>query len=103
MINFVLGVLFILSAEIIIRIASNYDGVDTTLNIAIGEVGSIINLILTFLAGASGFMLVLASLYYVTNFGNEEQTGRAKKIIIGCISGLVIAFSSFVLSQFLII
>jgi hypothetical protein len=103
MVNFALGVLFILSAEIIIRVASNYDGINGTLNIAISEVGSIINFILSFLAGASGFMLILASLYYVANFGNEEQTGRAKKIIIGCITGLVIAFSSYVLAQFLII
>lgn len=103
MVNFALGVLFILTAEIIVRVASNYDGVNGTLNIAIGEVGSLINLILSFLAGASGFMLILASMYYVANFGNEEQTGRAKKIIIGCISGLVIAFSSYVIAQFLVI
>lgn len=102
-VNFVVGAMFILVSEVFVRIASFYDGVDQALNIAIGEMSGIINFILTFMAGACALMLILAAVYYVSNFGSEEQASHAKRIIFGCVIGLVVSFSSYVIANFLIV
>ncbi len=66
------------------------------------EAVGIINFILTFIAGAALFMLVLSSLYYIISFGDEEITGRAKKMIIASIVGLIIAYSAYTIVRFLV-
>lgn len=101
--NFLIGGIFILLAEVIVRAVSLQDGVAGSQNILIGEIGGLVNFGLSFIAGACGLMLILASLYYVISFGDEEQTGRAKKAILGSVIGLVLSFSSYVIAQFLII
>ena len=101
--NFLLGSAFILMAETVGRIYGE-DGTNLEkIEIIATEIGGIVNFVLTFLAGASAFMLILASLYYVASFGDEEQAGRAKKTIMASVVSLVIAFSSYVIAQFLII
>ncbi|GEM_PF-695458 len=76
--------------------------IDTTsvIQYAINEIMGLANFVLTFIGVASLVMLVMASLYYVTSFGNEEQTTRAKNIILGCILGIILGFSSFTISSF---
>lgn len=101
--NFIIGAVFILTAEVIIRAVSLEDGIAGSQDLLIGEIGGIVNFMLTFIAGACALMIILASLYYVASFGDEERTETAKKIIIGCVIGLVLAFSSYVIAQFLII
>jgi len=101
--NFLLGAVFILLAEVIIRVIGDDSSSIEKITIVNTELGGIINFILTFLAGAAVLMLIMASLYYVVSFGNEEQANQAKRIITGSIIGLVVAFSSYVLAQFLII
>lgn len=66
------------------------------------EIVGITNFILTFIAGAALFMVVLSSLYYIISFGDEETTSRAKKMIIASVVGLVIAYSAYTIVRFLV-
>ncbi len=65
------------------------------------EIIGLINYALTFLSAAALFMVVLSSLYYVISFGNDETTGRAKKMIIASVVGLLLAYSSYTIVRFL--
>lgn len=54
-----------------------------------------------FLASAIGTVAVLAFVYagflYILNFGNDEMTGKAKKIMFGALVGIVLAAGAFAL------
>jgi hypothetical protein len=94
--TFFLGAALILLAESISLVFSNrhpQDGIFKGTN----EVLGLINYALTFLGGAAFVMLILAAFYFVTSFGNEEQMGRAKKLMIGCVLGIIVAISSYAL------
>lgn len=56
---------------------------------------SFTNFIAAFIGAASFAMLFYGGYLYVASFGNEEQTGKAKKIIIGAVIGIVIALAAF--------
>ena len=105
--SFGLGLLIILMSEVGVYIVAGGpqgDKFNTNYIIkrGIGELSGIINFGLSFLGVTGIFMLVLASFYYVSSMGNEDQMNRAKRIIIGAIVSIVVAFSSFVLANFLI-
>ena len=38
---------------------------------------------------------VYAGFLYILNFGNDEMTGKAKKVMFGAIIGLVLAAAAF--------
>ena len=103
--TFFLGAFLILMAEVIVRALSIGEGstfdAEASTNIALREFIGLINFLLSFVAGAATFMLIFASIYYVTSFGNEDQTGRAKKIIIASLVAVVVSYSSYVLSSFM--
>lgn len=56
---------------------------------------SLTNFIAAFIGAAAFVMLFYGGYLYVASFGNEEQTGKAKKIIIGAVIGIVIALAAF--------
>lgn len=66
------------------------------------EISGLINFAISFSAGIATFMMVLASLYYVTSLGDEDRAGRAKKIIISCVVALIILFSAYTFVRFLL-
>lgn len=104
--SFIFGMGLILLAEVAVKIIS----VDTTTpgeaakitTTGIQELGGIINFGSTFLGVSAVFMLILSSIYYIVSLGSEDQTSRAKNIIIGSVLGIVIAVSSYAISMFLI-
>ncbi len=115
--SFLFGTILILLAEIIARVLSGSkketfgSGVDLTTvgtNVAegsktmISEVVGIINFSLSFIAVMSVIMLILASIYYVLSFGDSDQMGRAKRIVISCAVGAIIAVSAFTITRFAI-
>lgn len=55
--------------------------------------------ITNFLVSAIGTIAIFAFVYsgflYILNFGNEEMTGKAKKIMFGAIIGMVLAAAAF--------
>lgn len=55
----------------------------------------ILNFVLTFLAFIAVAFIIYGGFLYVGSGGNDENTGKAKKIIINAIIGIIIIFSSF--------
>lgn len=53
------------------------------------------NFIAAFIGVGAFGMFFYAGWLYVTSAGNEEQTGKAKKVMISAIIGIVIAFAAF--------
>lgn len=54
-----------------------------------------INFIAAFIGAGAFVMMLYGGFMYVVSFGNEEKTGKAKKILIGAVIGLAIAFAAF--------
>ena len=113
--SYLIAMILIVMAETIIRIltfrstdsASAYllapgEEKSTTevIQVIIQEIMGLANYILTFIGVASLLMLIVASMYYVTSYGNEEITTRSKNIIIGCVLGVILGFSSFTIASF---
>lgn len=53
------------------------------------------NFIAAFIGAGAFVMLFYAGYLYVSSFGNEEQMGKAKKIIIGAVIGIAIALAAY--------
>ena len=60
-----------------------------------------VNFILPYLTLAAFVGFVVAGFFYVTAYGNEEQLGKAKKILIWSAVGLIVVILSFSIVQFL--
>ena len=102
---FLFAMLLILLSEVVARGVISFEvGGEAVIDARRGivELAGLTNFILSFVAWAALFMVVLSSLYYVTSFGNDEQASRAKQMIIGSIIGLVLAFSAYTLVRFLV-
>lgn len=56
---------------------------------------NITNFISGFMTTVAAVMYIYGGYIYVTAFGNEEATGKAKKIIIGATVGLLLAMAAF--------
>lgn len=64
---------------------------------AVNEIGSIIQLILIFLGPIAIIFTIYAGFLYLTAMDNEERAQKAKKMIIGGITGIVIIYSAYAL------
>lgn len=60
-----------------------------------------INFMLPYLTLAAFVGFVVAGFFYVTAFGNEEQLGKAKKILIWSVVGLLLVMASYTIVQLL--
>ncbi len=115
--SFLFGTILILLAEVIARVLSgsetelgertiNLDKVGTDIaggvKTGIIEITGLINFSLSFIAVMSVVMLILASVYYVLSFGDSEQMGRAKRIVVSCAVGAIVAVSAFTIARFAI-
>ena len=56
---------------------------------------SITNFLVSAIATIAVAAFVYAGFLYILNFGNEEMTGKAKKIMFGAIIGMVLAAAAF--------
>jgi hypothetical protein len=59
------------------------------------EIVGITNFIVTWASPFAMFALIIGAIMYVTAFGDEERTGKAKKIIFNSIMALVIIYGAF--------
>jgi cbb3-type cytochrome oxidase subunit 3 len=104
--SFIFGFFLILLSEVIVEIFRQQDrtAIDSEALIDQGltQVVGIINFVLTFIGVAALFMLILASLYYIISFGNEDQMNRAKQTIMGSLLGVIIAVSSYAIVTFFV-
>jgi hypothetical protein len=56
---------------------------------------TILNFVLTFLGFIAVAFIIYGGFLYVGSGGNDENTGKAKKIIINAIIGIIIIFASY--------
>jgi len=61
---------------------------------SITEISSIIRLILVFLGPIAIAFTIYAGFYYLTSFDNEERTTKAKNMIVGGVTGIIIIYSA---------
>lgn len=64
---------------------------------AMGTLAGWTNFALPFVSIIAIIAIIYAGFLYLTAFGNEEQTGKAKKIIIWVVVGIVIIISAYAL------
>ena len=111
--NGLFGIILILLPKIFVEIFAGKNSLDPTketenfsaefaVERGLVEAAGVINYALTFLSIIAIFMLVLSSIYFVSSLGNDNEMQRARRIITGSIIGLVIAFSSFTITNLLI-
>lgn len=77
------------------------DNVDVVKNLTGGEgdLKDLLKTLLNYFLGFLGFVMVVMFIYagvlYVTSAGNEDNVGKAKKILLYCAIGTVLIFISF--------
>ena len=61
----------------------------------IGEIAGIIRLFLVFLGPVAVLFTIYAGFMYLTAFENEERVNKAKRMIVGGVTGIFIIYASF--------
>lgn len=94
-----IGLMIIMLAEVAVQVfyemPRKTGGSKAAADKAIAEMIGIVNFILYFLGAVTVLTLIIGSFYYLTSFGNEEATNRAKNILIGAVVAAVMIISSF--------
>jgi type IV secretory pathway VirB2 component (pilin) len=65
-------------------------------------VQNILNVVLGFIGVAAFILVVYAGGLWMTAAGNDDQVGKAKKLLRGAIFGIVIVFTAFFLVNFVL-
>ncbi len=70
------------------------------------DIATVIVRIISYITGAVGIILLVMLIYggvmYMTSAGNEEQAGKAKKVLTYAIIGIIIVALSFAITQFIV-
>lgn len=74
-------------------------GVDTSASIE-GIAGTAISQVLGLVGVIFLILMIVAGLMWMTAGGNDEKVAKARKIMTGAVVGLVIVFSSLVITRF---
>lgn len=76
-------------------------GLDTSVSIE-GITGSLISQALGFVGIIFLVLMIVGGLMWMTAGGNEEKVTKAKNLIKGAVIGLIIVFSSFYITEFIL-
>jgi len=94
-----IGILTILLASNIVNAIYFFRAPDEAVaaapEVAITEIGGVIKLILVFIGPIAIAFTIYAGFMYLTSLDNEERMNRAKRMIIGGITGIVIIYAAF--------
>jgi hypothetical protein len=71
--------------------------VPASATVAITEIASVIKLILVFLGPLAIIFTIYAGFLYLTAMDNEDRSGKAKRMIVGGVTGIVIIYSAYAL------
>lgn len=93
----ILGILISGIAEFAIKGIIFPEGGQKGIDVAKAQklVANFTNFISAFIGAAAFAMLFYGGYLYVVSAGNEEKTGKAKKIILGAIIGIIIAIAAY--------
>jgi len=73
----------------------NTGGISVNASQGIADIAGITNFVATFVGVFSFMGILIAGIMWVANFGNQEISDKAKKIIISSIIGIIISVSAF--------
>jgi len=65
------------------------------------QTGNVIGTVLSFLGVIFLILTIAGGIMWMTAGGNQEQVGKAKKLITSAVIGLVIVFASYALTSFI--
>ncbi len=65
-------------------------------------IGSIVNAVITIAEVAFILLFLVGGIMYLTSTGNEEQAGKARKLIIDAVIGLIIVLSAWAVSTWIL-
>jgi hypothetical protein len=65
------------------------------------RVGQIVGLVLSFVGILFLLLIIYAGLMWMTSGGNQEQTKKARNLIINATIGLIIVFSAYAITIFI--
>jgi hypothetical protein len=65
-------------------------------------IGRVIKIALSFLGVVFFILMLFGGFLWMTAAGSEEQVGRAKKLIIAAVTGILIVLTSYAISYFII-
>lgn len=93
----VVGLLLAGVAEFVVKKIIFQEGGTKMIDVASAQqlVFNFTNFIAAFIGVSAFAMLLYGGFSYVSSFGNEEKTGKAKKIIVGAVIGILIALAAF--------
>ncbi len=60
---------------------------------------NISNFLLSIISIVAIIALIVAGLFYLTAYGDQERLGRAKKIALAALVGIVIAFGALIITK----
>ncbi len=64
---------------------------DISKNIANDYIVAVINITINLVGVIAVFALIFGGIFYIVSGGNEEKTGKAKKIILWALAGVILA------------
>lgn len=67
-----------------------------------GTLASVLNVVYAWAAIIAVLVIVIAGLFFVLSRGDSQQVTRARNAIIAAAVGLVVVFSAFVITQFIL-
>lgn len=87
-----------------LNVAANVAGFDVSAEATPLEsiIGTVINLILSFVGVLLFVLLIYGGFTWMTAQGNQDKVNKAKKIVTNSIIGLVITLSAYAISYFVI-
>ena len=107
--SFGFGVVLILMAEIVVRLlswrdTSNFSQLSPSAvaQEVIAQGVGLLNYALSFVGILAFIVLILSGILFVGNMGNEDQADKAKKMLIGSIVAITIAFASYTFSAYFV-
>jgi len=104
--NFLFATVLILMAEVVVTgvfylPGANREGANNqAISIGVEQIMGLITALMSIVAGAALIMMILASLYFVISLGDEERSGRAKKLVIANLVAIVVIFSAYTILRF---
>lgn len=94
------GAAIALLAPTAVGAISTPTGAFSNLTGANGAIQTIINLLVGVAGTILVIMLVIGGIRYLTNAGNEEEVGKAKKLLIDAIIGLIITLAAYAIGTY---
>lgn len=77
-------------------------GVPSTFSSVSTSIGTIFNLVFAIAGAVFVILLLVGGIQYLTAAGNEEATGKARRLLVDAIVGLIIVLAAYAIGRFIL-